>query len=112
MRLIHKIVELEQAGLEFEGIYTHMAAADSSDQTHSELQLRRFQDILQLLEQEGLRPPIVHAANSAATLSLPQAHFDMVRPEIAIYGLDPVSGHSFTVRLPGSAQLQNSGLTG
>ena len=96
MRLIHKTVELEQAGLEFEGIYTHMAAADSSDQTHSELQLRRFQDILQLLEQEGLRPPIVHAANSATTLSLPQAHFDMVRPGIAIYGLDP----SADVRLP------------
>jgi len=96
MRLIYKIVELEQAGLEFEGIYTHMAAADSNDQTHSELQLRRFQDILQLLEQEGLRPPIVHAANSAATLSLPQARFDMVRPGIAIYGLDP----SADVRLP------------
>ena len=96
MRLIYKIVEMEQAGLEFEGIYTHMAAADSSDQMHSELQLRRFQDILQLLEQEGLRPPIVHAANSAATLSLPQARFDMVRPGIAIYGLDPSSD----VRLP------------
>jgi alanine racemase len=96
MRLIYKIVELEQAGLEFEGIYTHMAAADSNDQTHSELQLRRFQDILQLLEQEGLRPPIVHAANSAATLSLPQARFDMVRPGIAIYGLDP----SLDIRLP------------
>jgi Alr-MurF fusion protein len=96
MRLIYKIVELTKDGLEFEGIYTHMATADASDQTHSQLQLRRFQHILQLLEQERLRPPIVHAANSAATLSLPQAHFDMVRPGIAIYGLDP----SLDVRLP------------
>ncbi len=96
MKLIYKIVELEKDGLEFEGIYTHLATADSSDQTHSQLQLSRFQHILQLLEQEGLRPPIVHAANSAATLSLPQARFDMVRPGIAIYGLDP----SPDVRLP------------
>jgi alanine racemase len=96
MRLIYKIVELAKDGLEFEGIYTHMAAADSSDQTHSQLQLRRFLHILQLLEQEGLRPPIVHAANSAATLSLPEARFDMVRPGIAIYGLDP----SLDIRLP------------
>jgi alanine racemase len=96
MKLIAKIVELEQEGLEFEGIYTHLATADSSDQTHALLQIERFQHILQLVEKEGWRPPIVHAANSAAMLSLPQARFDMVRPGIAIYGLDP----SQDVRLP------------
>jgi alanine racemase len=96
MLLIAKIVELAQEGLEFEGIYTHLASADASDQTHSHLQLSRFQHVLQVVEKEGWRPPIVHAANSAATLSLPQARFDMVRPGIAIYGLDP----SADVRLP------------
>ncbi|MBV9617141.1 MAG: alanine racemase [Ktedonobacteraceae bacterium] len=96
MRLIASIVELKKEGLEFEGIYTHLACADSSDATHSLLQLSRFRHVLQLLEKEGWRPPIVHAANSAATLSLPQARFDMVRPGIAIYGLDP----SEDVRLP------------
>lgn len=96
MKLIAKIVELEKEGLEFEGIYTHLAAADASDQTHALMQLGRFHHILQLLEKEGWCPPIVHAANSAATLSLPQARFDMVRPGIAIYGLDP----SQDVRLP------------
>jgi Alr-MurF fusion protein len=96
MKLIAKIVELKQEGLEFEGIYTHLATADSSDQTHALLQLERFQYSLQLVEKEGWRPPIVHAANSAALLSLPQARFDMVRPGIAIYGLDPAPD----VRLP------------
>jgi Alr-MurF fusion protein len=96
MKLIAKIVELEQEGLEFEGIYTHLATADSSDQTHALLQIKRFQHILHLVEKEGWRPPIVHAANSAAMLSLAQARFDMVRPGIAIYGLDP----SQDVRLP------------
>jgi alanine racemase len=76
-------------GLELEGLYTHFATADARDQTHAYLQLARFQRVLQVVEAEGLRPPIVHAANSAATLSLPKAHFDMVRPGIALYGLDP-----------------------
>ncbi len=82
--------------LELEGIYTHFAMADTSDQTHVRMQLQRFQYVLQVLEAQGVRPPIVHAANSAATLGLPEAHFDMVRPGIAIYGLSP----STEVRLP------------
>ena len=92
--LVREVASLP--GLELEGLYTHFAQADSSDQTHARIQLERFQHILHILEEQGLRPPLVHAANSAATLSLPEAHFDMVRPGIAIYGLDP----SPDVRLP------------
>ena len=76
-------------GLEMEGMFTHFAMADTRDLAHAHLQLARFQHVLRVLEQEGLRPPLVHAANSAALLSLPEAHFDMVRPGIALYGLDP-----------------------
>lgn len=84
-------------GIELEGIFTHFAMADTLDQTHTRMQIERFQAVLALLEQHGLRPPLVHAANSAATLTLPEARFDMVRPGIALYGLDP----SVEVRLPG-----------
>jgi len=87
--LIDSIIERKEDGLIFEGIYTHLARADANDQSHSHLQLKRFQKILDMLDERGLRPPIVHAANSAAALALPQAHFDMVRPGIAIYGLNP-----------------------
>jgi alanine racemase len=83
-------------GLELEGIYTHFAQADAEDQVHAHMQLTRFQPILEMLEEMELRPPIVHAANSAAALTLPQARFDMVRPGIAIYGMDP----SADVHLP------------
>ncbi|QBD79322.1 alanine racemase [Ktedonosporobacter rubrisoli] len=86
----------ELPGLELEGLYTHFAVADMLDLTLTRRQLSRFQQVLSALEEQGLRPPIVHACNSAATLSLPEAHFDMVRPGIAIYGLDP----SPEVRLP------------
>jgi alanine racemase len=75
--------------IEIEGIFTHFAMADSADQTHVLLQLARFERLLRALDEEGLRPPLVHAANSAALLSLPEARFAMVRPGIALYGLDP-----------------------
>lgn len=83
-------------GIVVEGIFTHFATADSADQTYALRQLERFEAVLAALVQRGLRPPIVHAANSAATLTLPAARYDMVRPGVAIYGLSP----SPEVRLP------------
>jgi alanine racemase len=72
-----------------EGIFTHLATADSADQTYARRQLARFEAVLAALDTAGLRPPLVHAANSAAALALPEARYDMVRPGIAIYGLNP-----------------------
>ncbi len=92
--LVREVTELP--GLQLEGIYTHLAQADAADQTHARIQLARFQRVLQTVAELGLRPPLVHAANSAATLSIAEARFDMVRPGIAIYGLDP----SPDVRVP------------
>jgi alanine racemase len=76
-------------GIIVEGIFTHFAKADSLDQRHTRLQLRRFEQVLRMLDAHGLRPPLVHAANSAATLTLPETHYNMVRPGIALYGLAP-----------------------
>jgi len=94
LALVREISGLQ--GLELEGIFTHFAMADAQDQTHTRMQLARFQHILHMLEAQHLRPLLIHAANSAATLSLPEAHFAMVRPGIALYGLEP----SAEVRLP------------
>ncbi len=87
--LIHAVKTLP--GLELEGIYTHFAQADAANRTYTNQQLAHFQRIIALLEELALRPPIVHVANSAAILTMPEAHFDMVRPGIAIYGLHPSS---------------------
>jgi len=89
LALAHEIERLP--GLELEGIFTHFAMADTLDQSHARMQLKRFARVLQALDKEGLRPRLVHAANSAAMLSLPEAYFNMVRPGIALYGLDPSS---------------------
>lgn len=77
------------AGLRVEGLYTHFATADSADETFARQQLQRFQGLLNEITAAGLRPPVIHAANSAALLRFPASRFDMVRPGIACYGLNP-----------------------
>lgn len=76
------------AGLTVEGIFTHFATADT-DLDFAQEQFGRFAELLDELAAQGLRPPIAHCANSAATLALPDTHLDMVRCGIALYGLDP-----------------------
>ena len=76
-------------GLEIEGIFTHFATADETDKSHVHLQLERFKSVLSSLSEINLCPPIVHAANSAATLTLPDAHFNAVRVGLSLYGVYP-----------------------
>lgn len=76
-------------GLGVEGAYTHFAKADIIDKTHAKGQLARFNEMVAMLADMGIHPEIRHAANSAALLELPEAHFDMVRPGVAIYGMAP-----------------------
>ena len=79
----------ELPGLFVEGIYTHFSTADEADQTYTHRQLTTFTDLLAVLSLLGRRPPLAHAANSAAILSLPASHLDAVRAGIALYGLHP-----------------------
>lgn len=72
-----------------EGTYTHFAKADMIDKTHVKGQLARFNEMVAMLADMGIHPEIRHAANSAAVLELPAAHFDMVRPGVAMYGMAP-----------------------
>lgn len=76
-------------GVLLEGLFTHFARADELDNTTSDHQEDNFRSVILELEERGLRPPLVHAANSAASLTRPSAHFDMVRLGIAMYGLHP-----------------------
>ncbi|MCC6453435.1 MAG: alanine racemase [Caldilineaceae bacterium] len=78
----------EMRSLEVEGIFTHFATSDT-DRAYAEEQFRCFVSVLDELAAAGLRPAIAHAANSAATLTMPHAHLEMVRCGIALYGLDP-----------------------
>lgn len=75
--------------LEVEGIYTHFATADEKDKTYSRKQLARFRAVIADLKEKEICPPLVHAANSAATMELPESWFDLVRIGISMYGHYP-----------------------
>lgn len=72
-----------------EGIYSHFANADSTDLTHTKLQLERFNESLHFFEKNSIETPIRHIANSGAMLQIPETFFDMVRPGILFYGVYP-----------------------
>lgn len=86
--------------VEVEGIYSHFANADAPDLTHARLQLERFNEVLRFYEKHSLPMPMRHMANSAAILQLPESHFDMVRPGIMLYGVNPcpAAAHRIEVR--------------
>ena len=78
-------------GIEMEGLFTHFATADWADQSNARQQLRVFSDVRAAAHLAGFDFPMAHAANSAAMMTLPEAHFDAVRTGIAMYGMDPSS---------------------
>ena len=84
---INKIKDLPNMYLE--GVYTHFADADNYDKNYTVMQLKQFNNFLNMLTANNIDIPIKHAANSAAIIDFPDAHFNAVRPGIAIYGLYP-----------------------
>jgi alanine racemase len=75
--------------LAFGGLWTHFAVADEPGHPFTDEQCTRFDSVIQRLADLGLRPPLVHAANSAGALAHPGARLDMVRCGIALYGVAP-----------------------
>lgn len=74
-----------------EGVYSHFANADAAPGAlaHARLQLERFLEALSFYDRRGLPVPCRHIANSGAVLQLPEAHLDLVRPGILLYGIYP-----------------------
>jgi alanine racemase len=73
-----------------EGAYTHFACADREDGGElSGRQLRAFGQAIAALEASRVSPRLVHTANSAAIVAMGSAHFNMVRPGLAMYGIRP-----------------------
>jgi len=75
--------------LRITGLWSHFACADEPGHPSIDLQLTRFREMLAYAEGRGVRPEVRHIANSPATLTLPEAHFDLVRTGIALYGISP-----------------------
>ena len=86
--------------LELGSVWTHLAVADEPGNPYTDRQLDAFDSVLDELAQAGIEVPLVHAANSAATIAVPRAHRDVVRPGVALYGLPP------SVALDGQVELR------
>lgn len=73
--------------LNIEGIFTHFRDGEY-DKEFTEFQIKEFNTLINQLENESLRPPIVHAAGSSGILLYPESHYDMVRCGLILYGLE------------------------
>ncbi|HXT35773.1 MAG TPA: alanine racemase [Chloroflexota bacterium] len=104
-----------------EGCFTHLARGEEEPSRATDAQLDQFEETVAALRRRGIDPPLLHAANSGATVVAPRAHYSMVRAGLLIYGYrpDPASApqlplspvmevHSALVRvetLPGGSRI-------
>jgi alanine racemase len=81
----------ERAGLiTVTGIWAHFSCADEPGHPAIDRELAVFRTALAQAADAGLTPEVRHIANSPGTLTLPESHFDLVRPGVAMYGISPV----------------------
>ncbi|MFE5791770.1 alanine racemase [Streptomyces sp. NPDC056503] len=88
--LVAEALKAEKEGLvKVTGLWSHLACADEPGHPSIAAQLDVFRSMLDYAEKAGIEPEVRHLANSPATLTLPETHFDLVRPGIAMYGVSP-----------------------
>ncbi|MEU2439310.1 alanine racemase [Streptomyces rubradiris] len=88
--LVGEALRAEAEGLvRITGLWSHFACADEPGHPSIAAQLTRFREMVAYAEERGVRPEVRHIANSPATLTLPETHFDLVRTGIAMYGVSP-----------------------
>ncbi len=80
---------LKRKGILLEGIYTHFASAEN-DVEFTRHQLEEFKKSIYELTRRGIDIPLKHCANSSALLRFPEAHLDLVRPGLLLYGVSPL----------------------
>lgn len=90
LNAIKRIMRLP--GLIVEGIFTHLADSDNLDTASSQQQIALFNQFLDLLAANGIKPEIVHAANSAGFIQMDNTRYNMIRTGIAMYGLEANPG--------------------
>jgi alanine racemase len=88
--LVTEALAAERAGrVKITGLWSHFACADEPGHPSIAAQLDVYRGMVAYAEKEGVDPEVRHMANSPATLTVPEAHFDLVRTGIAVYGISP-----------------------
>ena len=95
--LVRSLMSLEN--LTIEGIFTHFHSSDETDKSSTIKQNTIFHKILQEIRENNIQIPLIHAANSAATLNMPESHFNMVRLGLVLYGIHPSNSASEDINL-------------
>lgn len=93
--LVARAVEFQDRGLmSVVGLFTHLAVADEPDRRETDEQLEVYRWAVETAEEAGLSVSLRHVANTPAALSRPDAHFDMVRVGVGVYGQSPFADRS------------------
>ncbi|TCT15326.1 alanine racemase [Natranaerovirga pectinivora] len=93
--------------LEIEGIFTHFSTADEKDKTFTINQVDLFNGFISRLEQFDINIPIKHACNSAGLIDVKEAHYQLIRAGISIYGLFPSMDVQRNVKLKPALSLKS-----
>ncbi|WP_426225580.1 alanine racemase [Pseudarthrobacter sp. DSP2-3-2b1] len=94
-QLLGEAMEYQDEGLlRVVGIFSHLSVADEPERPETDEQLAVFREVLAAAEDAGVDPEVRHLANTPATLSRPDTHFDLVRVGLGIYGLSPFEGQT------------------
>lgn len=91
---------VDEPNLELGSVWTHLSVSDEPGNPFTDVQLDRFDAAVTAIEAEGISIPLTHTANSGATVGVPRAHRDVVRPGLSLYGADP------SPEMAGMAQLE------
>jgi alanine racemase len=90
---IPDVIEAVRAAssVRLEGVCTLLANAGDPKSPITDAQLRAFTGAIETLNAAGMKPSVIHVANSAALVLRNDSHFNLARPGLAIYGLPPVA---------------------
>lgn len=82
-------VLMANRNVNLEGIFTHFATADEENKNFTNFQIEDFKKILKMISKRKISPSMIHSSATSGTALYPDAHFDLVRAGIGIYGLFP-----------------------
>ena len=87
VEVIQRIQQLPH--IKIEGMFTHFSRADEYDLSPAVVQMNRYQNFADKLQQAGVEIPLLHCSNSAGIMRLPEANMSLVRAGITVYGIYP-----------------------
>ncbi len=87
VRAISEIASLEM--LHLEGLFTHFPQGETEGDSFTKDQVRAFLKIIEKASEKGVHFPYRHAANSIGIVNIKEAHFNLVRPGLTLYGIYP-----------------------